>query len=236
MQAHTPLSSSSSNPPKPPKPTTKQIFLTNGASEGVRFLMQSLLRAKAAGYNDGLLVPIPQYPLYSALTTLLSGHLVPYYLKEEKGWALEVRAVRGWGWGCFGVGDDLNGGGGHTRHHVIDCLVHVTDLHLSTRPPRQPEDLATALAAARKRGITVRGLVVINPGNPTGQLLTRANMESIIKVREAVGVRGGVGWGLLVGRWIRKKPSSSDHHHHNNLHPQHPQLNPHSCARPRIWC
>ena len=77
--------------------------------------MQSLLRAKAAGYNDGLLVPIPQYPLYSALTTLLSGHLVPYYLKEEKGWALEVRIVP-----CVDRGGgDLNGGGGHTLHHEI---------------------------------------------------------------------------------------------------------------------
>lgn len=47
---------------------------------------------QAAGHNDGLLVPIPQYPLYSALTTLLSGHLVPYYLKEEKGWTLDVSA------------------------------------------------------------------------------------------------------------------------------------------------
>lgn len=47
---------------------------------------------------------------------------------------------------------------------------------------KQPEDLTKALADARKRGVTVRGLVVINPGNPTGQLLTRDNMESIIKV------------------------------------------------------
>lgn len=39
-----------------------------------------------------------------------------------------------------------------------------------------------ALESARQRGITVRGLVVINPGNPTGQLLSRENMESIVKV------------------------------------------------------
>lgn len=112
----------------------EQIFLTNGASEGVRYLMQSLLRSRLAGFNDGVLVPIPQYPLYSALTTLLNGQLVPYYLQEEQGWAL------------------------------------------------QPADLAKALADARHHGICVRGLVVINPGNPTGQLLTRENMESIIQL------------------------------------------------------
>jgi aspartate/methionine/tyrosine aminotransferase len=39
--------------------------------------------------NDGVLVPIPQYPLYSALLTLLQGHLIPYYLDEEKNWGLD---------------------------------------------------------------------------------------------------------------------------------------------------
>lgn len=53
-------------------------------------MMQSLVRSKTSGNNDGVLVPIPQYPLYSALATLLNGNLVPYYLKEEAGWALEV--------------------------------------------------------------------------------------------------------------------------------------------------
>ena len=38
--------------------------------------------------KDGLLVPIPQYPLYSALATLHNAHLVPYYLDEEHGWTL----------------------------------------------------------------------------------------------------------------------------------------------------
>lgn len=71
----------------------EQIFLTNGASEGVRFVMASLLRGKLHGHNDGVLVPIPQYPLYSALTTLLNGELVPYYLDEPTGWALPVRAA-----------------------------------------------------------------------------------------------------------------------------------------------
>jgi DNA-binding transcriptional MocR family regulator len=46
-----------------------------------------LLRVSTAG-KDGLLVPIPQYPLYSALATLHNAHLVPYYLDEAHGWTL----------------------------------------------------------------------------------------------------------------------------------------------------
>lgn len=53
----------------------KNIFLTNGASDGVRLCLQTVLRdPTAAGhYKDGIMTPIPQYPLYSALITLLKG-------------------------------------------------------------------------------------------------------------------------------------------------------------------
>jgi aspartate/methionine/tyrosine aminotransferase len=34
---------------------------------------------------------------------------------------------------------------------------------------------------AKAEGITVRGLVVINPGNPTGTLLSRENMEEVVR-------------------------------------------------------
>ena len=44
------------------------IFLTDGASAGVKALMQLLVR----GPHDAVLVPVPQYPLYSAVTTLLN--------------------------------------------------------------------------------------------------------------------------------------------------------------------
>jgi aspartate/methionine/tyrosine aminotransferase len=54
----------------------QQIFLTDGASAGVRLMMQIMTRPKP-DFNDGLLVPIPQYPLYSALTAVFDGNLVP---------------------------------------------------------------------------------------------------------------------------------------------------------------
>jgi len=61
-----------------------KIFLTNGASEAVRLGLTAMLR----GPQDGILVPIPQYPLYSAAIELLSGSMVGYYLHEESGWSV----------------------------------------------------------------------------------------------------------------------------------------------------
>ena len=34
------------------------------------------------------MIPIPQYPLYSATITLYEGRMVPYYLDEAQGWKL----------------------------------------------------------------------------------------------------------------------------------------------------
>lgn len=109
-----------------------QIFLTNGASEGVRIVMQCLIRP--APESDGVLVPIPQYPLYSATCSLLNGTLVPYYLAEESGWELRV------------------------------------------------DDLRSQLSEYRSKGVAVRGLVVINPGNPTGQTLPLENMQAVVSL------------------------------------------------------
>jgi aspartate/methionine/tyrosine aminotransferase len=60
------------------------IFLTDGASKGV----QAALRLLIASERDGILVPIPQYPLYSATITLYGGALVPYHLVESAQWRL----------------------------------------------------------------------------------------------------------------------------------------------------
>ena len=62
------------------KANWNNIYMTNGASEGVRQAFKLLLREK----SDGVLVPIPQYPLYSALLTLEGGTLVKYFLEEDK--------------------------------------------------------------------------------------------------------------------------------------------------------
>ena len=62
------------------------INMTNGASEGCRLALTALIRDS----NDGVLCPIPQYPLYSALLTMKGGQLLPYYLNEDAGWSLDA--------------------------------------------------------------------------------------------------------------------------------------------------
>jgi aspartate/methionine/tyrosine aminotransferase len=59
-------------------------FLTDGASKGVQTILKLLLASPA----DGIMIPIPQYPLYSAAITLYDGRIVPYYLDEADHWKL----------------------------------------------------------------------------------------------------------------------------------------------------
>ncbi|KAJ6812433.1 alanine aminotransferase 2-like [Iris pallida] len=112
------------------------IFLTDGASPAVHMMMQLLLRSE----KDGILCPIPQYPLYSASITLHGGSLVPYYLDEATGWGLEISELK-----------------------------------------KQLED-------ARTKGTSVRALVVINPGNPTGQVLAEDNQKAIVEFCKREGL------------------------------------------------
>ncbi|KAE8648708.1 hypothetical protein Csa_008240 [Cucumis sativus] len=104
------------------------IYLTDGASKGVMQILNTIIR----GAGDGILVPVPQYPLYSAAIALFGGSLVPYYLEETANWGLDVN------------------------------------------------DLRQSVAQARSKGINVRAMVIINPGNPTGQCLSEANLREIL--------------------------------------------------------
>jgi len=62
----------------------ESIFLTDGASKGV----QAALHLLIADARDGIMIPIPQYPLYSATITLFGGAQVPYHLVESAQWSL----------------------------------------------------------------------------------------------------------------------------------------------------
>ncbi|KAK3041846.1 hypothetical protein RJ639_000362 [Escallonia herrerae] len=85
------------------------------------------------GASKGILVPVPQYPLYSAAISLYGGSFVPYYLEETANWGLDINNLR------------------------------------------------QSVAQARSKGITARAMVIINPGNPTGQCLSEANLKEIIR-------------------------------------------------------
>lgn len=63
----------------------ENIFLTTGASQGVYFVIDLLL----ADENDGIMIPIPQYPLYSAAIKKAGGVQVNYYPNEEGGWVFD---------------------------------------------------------------------------------------------------------------------------------------------------
>jgi aspartate/methionine/tyrosine aminotransferase len=106
----------------------EHIILTDGASKGVQAVLIALLKTP----NDGVMIPIPQYPLYSATLELYGGRQIGYYLDEENRWQLSEQI------------------------------------------------LTSSLEKAAAAGTRPVALVVINPGNPTGAVLSRDNVEMIV--------------------------------------------------------
>merc|ERR1711909_222747 len=69
----------------------RQIMLCAGASEGIRGIMK--LMTNPGGENTkrpGVMIPIPQYPLYSASLAEYNMEQVGYYLDESRNWAMDV--------------------------------------------------------------------------------------------------------------------------------------------------
>ncbi|OXV10344.1 hypothetical protein Egran_01894 [Elaphomyces granulatus] len=66
------------------------IYLCGGASSGVN----ALLHIICADRTSGVLVPIPQYPLYTATLSVLEAQSVPYCLDESTAWGTDVHAIR----------------------------------------------------------------------------------------------------------------------------------------------
>lgn len=106
----------------------EHIFLTNGASAAILMVLQSIIR----GPQTGIMIPIPQYPIYSASIDMIGATKVGYYMDEENGWELNI------------------------------------------------QELERSLQEANDAGIEVMALVLINPGNPTGQVLSKENLSNII--------------------------------------------------------
>lgn len=108
------------------------IFLTGGASAGVSLLINMFINNPKAGF----LIPIPQYPLYTASLAQHNGQPIPYYLDESNDWSTSVASIE------------------------------------------------EAIAKSTAAGIVPKGLVIINPGNPTGALLNEKIQESLVKLCE----------------------------------------------------
>ena len=66
------------------------VFLSAGASSGVNTLMNVI----CAKPETGILVPIPQYPLYTATLAVLNARCVPYYLEENRAWGTDLSAIK----------------------------------------------------------------------------------------------------------------------------------------------
>ncbi|CAB0036101.1 unnamed protein product [Trichogramma brassicae] len=109
----------------------QNIILSNGASDGIKAFLK-LFNGRLNGKPTGVMIPIPQYPLYSATISEFGMQQCGYYLDEDNKWGLDV------------------------------------------------DELERAYQAA-KANSNPRVLVVINPGNPTGQVLTRENIENIVR-------------------------------------------------------
>ncbi|EMP35918.1 Alanine aminotransferase 2 [Chelonia mydas] len=69
------------------------IYLTTGASDGIATILKILVSGGGKS-RTGVMIPIPQYPLYSAAISELDAIQVNYYLDEENCWALDVNELR----------------------------------------------------------------------------------------------------------------------------------------------
>lgn len=63
--------------------------MTTGASAGVSLILNVLITANVTG----ILIPIPQYPLYTATLAQYSGIPLPYHLSEPDGWSTSLHEI-----------------------------------------------------------------------------------------------------------------------------------------------
>ena len=106
-----------------PNVEINDIFLGNGASELIVMAMQALLNN-----GDEILVPAPDYPLWTAAVTLAGGKVRHYLCDEQSDWFPDI----------------------------ADIKSKITE--------------------------RTRGIVVINPNNPTGSVYSRDVLEQVVQL------------------------------------------------------
>ncbi|MDO4533997.1 MAG: aminotransferase class I/II-fold pyridoxal phosphate-dependent enzyme, partial [Coriobacteriia bacterium] len=72
-----------------PNVTMDDIYTGNGASELINLCMQALL-----DNGDEILIPSPDYPLWTACATLSGGHVVHYMCDEQAEWYPDIDDIR----------------------------------------------------------------------------------------------------------------------------------------------
>ena len=108
-----------------PNVNIDDIYTGNGVSELITLSMQGLL-----DYGDEILVPSPDYPLWTASVTLAGGTAVHYICDEQSGWYPDLKDIE------------------------------------------------------RKITPRTKGIVIINPNNPTGALYPRELLEKVAELAE----------------------------------------------------
>jgi alanine-synthesizing transaminase len=109
--------------------TVDDVYLGNGASELIAFSLNALLDA-----GDEILVPAPDYPLWTASVSLSGGTPVHYLCDEQNDWLPDLADLR------------------------------------------------------RKITPATRGIVVINPNNPTGALYPPELLKEIVDIARRHGL------------------------------------------------
>ena len=103
--------------------STEDIYIGNGVSELILISMQALLNN-----GDEILVPMPDYPLWTAAINLNGGKAVHYKCLEDNNWYPDINDIKS------------------------------------------------------KITKKTKGIIIINPNNPTGSLYTKDILLDIIKV------------------------------------------------------
>ena len=106
-----------------PNVTTEDIYIGNGVSELITIAMQGLLNN-----GDEILIPSPDYPLWTAAANLAGGNPVHYICDEKSDWFPDIK----------------------------DIESKITD--------------------------KTKGIVIINPNNPTGALYSKDLLEKIVDI------------------------------------------------------
>lgn len=112
-----------------PNVGVNDIYTGNGVSELITMSMQGLLDA-----GDEILVPMPDYPLWTASITLAGGTAVHYLCDEKADWNPDINDIK------------------------------------------------------KKITPNTKGIVVINPNNPTGALYSKEILEQIVQVARENGL------------------------------------------------
>ncbi|MGO1181935.1 MAG: pyridoxal phosphate-dependent aminotransferase [Micrococcaceae bacterium] len=103
--------------------TVDDVYIGNGVSEMISMVLTALLDD-----GDEILIPSPDYPLWTGATTLAGGRAVHYRCVEEEGWAPDIE-------------------------HLESLITERT-----------------------------KGIVIINPNNPTGAVYSRQTLLEITEL------------------------------------------------------